>query len=345
MRNENDSAFAYPYEKVFDYNVIRRGLWEEAPPPAYTPQMVSQHTEAVSRTPWVQPTRSCQEGLVLGQTNGWPINPEFPDDPEIPSQNIYAYQITDPAGEPEVKMVIASGNHPAEFSGNWLLEGMVNFLAGDDDRAAALRKKAIFFVYPDVNPDGRYQAVHRIDLEAAPSPDPSQGFGKRFDGFPETTPGRGNAELYAAGEGDHNRVWNTSGRFRHIDLIKQAMKADTGGKVDYVWDFHGPQEPGNWRSPQGESAWNCPYGRALQAREPEVVVAGLPNGFKSGLFENCPPGKLSVWTATKDGLRADYTYVYEPGGWTEKRLKEAGRNLALALYDALEGNIELSGSA
>ncbi len=336
MSNTNDNQFDYPYEKVFDYNVIRRGLWEDSPPPAYSPQMVARHTETVAESQWVKPTRSCLHDMVLGQTNGWPANPDYPDDPEIPPQDIYAYQITDTSAEPEVKMVIASGNHPGEFSGNWLLQGMVNFLAGDDDRAAALRKKASFFVYPDVNPDGRYQAVHRIDLEAAPSPNPKEGFGRRFDNFPDTDPGRGNPELYIAGEADHNRVWNTNDRFRHIDLIKRAMKADTGGKVDYFWDFHGPQEPGNWRSPQGEPAWNSPYGQALQAREPDVVIAGLPNGFKSGL--SYQPGKLSVWAATNEGLCADYTYVYEPGGWTETRLKEAGRNLALALYDVLAGD-------
>ncbi len=341
MNNASNSAFAYPYEKIFDYNVIRRGLWKDSPPPAYTLQMVARHTEAVARSPWVTPTRSCRHDMILGQTIGWPANPGFPDDPAIPPQNVYAYQISDTAAEFRVKMVIASGNHPGEFSGNWILEGMVNFLAGDDDRAAALRNKAAFFVYPDVNPDGRYQAVHRIDLDAAPSPDSSEGFGKRFDSFPETKPGRGNPGLYAAGESDHNRVWNTSGRFRHIDMIKQAMKADTGGKVDYVWDFHGPQEPGNWRSPQGVAAWNSPYGRTLQSREPDVVIAGLPNGFKCGL--SYQPGKLSVWAATNDGLRADYTYVYEPGGWTETRLKEAGRNLALALYDVLAGKTANAG--
>ena len=333
MKNTRENLFTYPYEKVFDYNIIRRGLWKESPPPAYTPQMVARHTEAVSKSPWVTPTRSCRNGMVLGRTNGWPTNPDFPNDPEIPPQNIYAYQITDTAAESEVKMVITSGNHPCEFSGNWLLEGMVNFLAGNDERAAALRRKATFFVYPDVNPDGRYQAVHRIDLESAPSPDPDRGFGKHFDNFPVTKPGRGNPELYVAGETDHNRVWNTSERFGHIDLIKRAMKADTNGKTHYFWDFHGPQDPGNWRSPQGEPAWNSPYGRALQAREPDVVIAGLPNGLKCNL--SYQPGKLSVWAGTDDGLKADYTYVYEPGGWTTERFMEAGRNLALALYDML----------
>jgi len=180
-------------------------------------------------------------------------------------------------------------------------------------------------VYPDVNPEARYIAAERIDLEGAP--DPNAGTNTRK---------RGNPELYAAGEKDHNRVWNTDGAFTTVDTIKRSMEQDIDGDVTYLWDMHGPQTPANWRSPAGRAAWECPYGRALTKRAPDVEVAGLPGGFNSGL--SFQPGQLPVWAGSEAGLDVTYPYVYEPGGWREDRLLEAGRTLGLALYDALDAD-------
>lgn len=320
---DDQARLTYPYDKVHDYYVIK--AWRDMAdrPPAYTPQMVERHTQRLAEHPRVRPTRSGDERLRLGHTPGWPKNPDHPHDPEIPPQPLYAYRIGEPDDDDAaVKMVVTSGNHANEFTGNWMLEGLVNFLAGDDEVAAKLRAAAVFYIYPDINPDGRYQAIHRLEFAAAPCPNAGTDLRDR-----------GNPHLYAAGEADNNRVWDTEGRFAHIDLLKRSMRADTGGRVDYLWDFHGPQKPANWRSPQCQAAWDGPYGRALRAREPEVRVAGLPGGFKANL--PYPPGKLCVWGAAPSGLNARYTYVHEPGPWTEARLKQAGRNLVLALADVL----------
>ena len=319
----DDDYFDYPYERVMDYYLIQawRGLDERVP--AYTPEMVARHTQRVGSLPWVTPTASGDQHVVLGRTPGWPKNPDFPGDPEIPPQEILGYQITDPqVDEPKLKMVLASGNHATEFTGNWVLEGMVNFLAGSDPRAEFLRRRVVFYVYPDINPEGRYQAVTRIDLEAAPDPNAGGNMRKR-----------GNPELYAAGERDHNRVWTTRGRFSTIDTITAAMKKDTGGGADYLWDMHGPQMPPNWRSPSMEARVNA-YAHALLAREPDVLRCGPPGDFKRNVATG-PPGKLSLWAASEQGLNVTYPYVYEPGGWSKQRLLDSGRNLALALHDVL----------
>jgi hypothetical protein len=320
----DDDFFRYPYTAVFDYYVIEAWRGLEQPIPAYTPEMVASHSRRVGELAWVAPTASADRRMVIGQTPGWPKRPDWPDDPVIQPQEILGYQITDPAAEgPKIKMVLASGNHSTEFTGNWVLEGMVNFVAGSDPRAVFLRRKAVFFVYPDVNPEGRYQAVHRIDLRAAPDPNAGTNMRKR-----------GNPELYAAGLGDHNRVWNTQGKFTTIDILTAAMRKDTGGHADYFWDMHGPQTPANWRSPRLEARL-CPYAMALMAREPDVLRCGPPGSFKRNVADG-PPGKLSLWAASDDGLRVTYPYVYEPGGWSQQRLLEAGQNLALALYDTLK---------
>ena len=321
----DDSYFEYEYDKVYDYYIINAWFGLDEPVPAYTPQMVERHTALVGALPWVTPTLSGSDQFVLGQSAGWPANPSFPNDAAVPPHNIYGYQITDPNAEgPKTKVILASGNHATEFTGNWVLEGMVNFLAGSDPRAEFLRSTAVFFVYPDVNPDGRYQAVHRINFEAAPDPNAGTNLRKR-----------GSPELYAAGQGDHNRIWTTSGQFSTIDTLVPAMQADTGGGADYLWDMHGPQEPANWRSPSVAAAVN-EYAAALLAREPDVLRCGPPGSFKRNVAGG-PPGKLSLWAGDAGGGNVLYPYVYEPGGWTEEWLKESGRNLALAFYDVLGG--------
>ncbi len=316
--------FNYPYEEFYDYYVIKAWRILEERVPAYTPEMIARHTKLVNKLPWVNPTLSSNKQMILGRTPGWPKNSNFAEDPEIPPQNIFGYQITDPhvKNETKVKMILIAGQHSCEMTGNWVLEGMVNFLAGIEPEAELLRKKAIFYVYPDVNPEGRYQVVNNINLKAAPDP------GAKSDGCY-----RGNPEIYSAGLSDHNRVWNTDGMFSTIDILKKAMITDTDGKADYLWDMHGPQKHANWRTPIEEARTN-EYAMALMNREPDVIRCGPESGFKINVA-NGPPGKIGLWAISEEGLRVSYPYIYEPGGWSQERFKESGRNLALALYDVL----------
>ncbi len=312
-----------PIRKKYDYYIIKAWRKLKRPLPAYTPEMVERHTGVIMQQPCVVPTPSGDGQGVIGMTIGWPKNIDFPDDPEIPAQKIFAYCLTDPdCAEPKIKFMVACGQHANEFTGSWVLEGMVNFLAGDDPRAALLRRKAQFFVYPDLNPDGRYQAVHRLEFKAAPDPD--------ADGDMRM---RGNPEIYAAGESDHNRLWQTNGRFSTIDLFKRVWLKDTGGEADYFWDIHGPQNTGNWRTPSNKARTNL-YAKALIRREPDVIRCGPESGFKPSVAE-APPGKLMLYAMSGQGLKVRYPYVYEPGGWTMERLLDTGRNLALALYDVI----------
>ena len=73
---------------------------EEPRAPAYTVEMTAEHTARVGRSPYVAPTPSADEHFVIGQTKGWPENPE------IPPQDLLAYQITDPAAEGEKARVV-----------------------------------------------------------------------------------------------------------------------------------------------------------------------------------------------------------------------------------------------
>jgi hypothetical protein len=91
--------------------------------------------------------------------------------------------------------------------------------------------------------------------------------------------------------------------------------------------------PPNWRTPSTEARTNL-YAQALMKREPDVIRCGPESGFKVNVASG-PPGKLSGYAYTEEGLHVSYPYVYEPGGWTRERLLESGKNLVLALYDVL----------
>lgn len=168
MKPDLGNPFAYAYTPVFDYYVIKAWSGQPNRPPAYTPEMVAQHTERVLAAGAARPTRSADARGIMGWTPGWPQQPGYPGDPEITPQPIFAYQIGEDGPETRFRMMITSGNHATEYTGNWVLEGLVNFLAGEDERAQRLRAQAAFYIYPDVNPDGRDQALQQIDLASAP---------------------------------------------------------------------------------------------------------------------------------------------------------------------------------
>ncbi len=65
-------------------------------------------------------------------------------------------KITDPSVKDRKKTVvwIHGRSHPSETPGSWHLEGLVNRLLADNELAASLRKSAIFYVVPFINPDG-----------------------------------------------------------------------------------------------------------------------------------------------------------------------------------------------
>jgi len=109
---------------------------------------------------------------------------------------------TNPSGtSPRTKIVLISGNHNTEYSGNWALQGAVDFLPSlHDARAAELRDVAEVYVYPMVNP-----------------------------GRPVSLVRRGNPELTGMGYGDHNRVWDRTG-ISTIDAFTAAMKRDTAAR-------------------------------------------------------------------------------------------------------------------
>ncbi len=63
--------------------------------------------------------------------------------------------------------------HANETLGNFVLEGLVDFLVGTAPEAELLRKYADFYVYPMINPDGRFAGYNRSTV-ADESLDPNR---------------------------------------------------------------------------------------------------------------------------------------------------------------------------
>ena len=61
-------------------------------------------------------------------------------------------------------IVVTSRVHPAEAQASHSLEGMVDFLLTDDERAVALRKKYIFYIVPMLNLEGVMVGNQRANL-------------------------------------------------------------------------------------------------------------------------------------------------------------------------------------
>jgi len=324
----------YDWIRDFKYNRIPiKNISNLAPPdelfvPAYTLEMIEDYVYSLRSLPWVMPTASADENMILGKTPGWPEGKEliWPDDkplqkweeldPFVPPQNIYGFMITDPDSDRDkIKVILTGGIHPVEYIGNWALHAMLEFLIDDNPQAREIRRNVIFYVYPCINTDGRYLAQKRLDLDSL----------VRLPGGLSDV-ARGNPELFAGGEIDQNRVWLSEGKFVIIDKLKKAIKKDTGGEADYSWDFHGGfRLRHDYRGLP--DAMETLYSGALKQREPTI-----PRRVESQIYDV----RFQGWLLKEANVK--YPFTYEPHALMDKeRLFEVGRSFALAFYDVVAG--------
>jgi hypothetical protein len=122
------------------------------------------HAQQVIASPWGAPTLSGNAAGVIGQSTGGV------DDlgRTIAPRDIYAYRITNPAydlpGRVKKKIVVSTGLHAGETLGTHTYQGFIDFLIGNDPRAAVLRGVAEIYGYPTLNPDGRFAGYNRTTV-------------------------------------------------------------------------------------------------------------------------------------------------------------------------------------
>src|SRR5690606_35639260 len=77
--------------------------------------------------------------------------------PAIPSLPLYGFKITDAqATGPKAKVVVIGGTHTREQSASHQLDAFLRHVVSDTPAMARLRRHAEIYVYPQINPEGRY---------------------------------------------------------------------------------------------------------------------------------------------------------------------------------------------
>ncbi|TWT33957.1 Zinc carboxypeptidase [Posidoniimonas corsicana] len=321
--NLNDHEMVYSYDgqswEFFDYNQRssaqgRYAFYNDGPFTSdtvfvayglpYTVGRAEQLVSGLASSPWVRPTASGDASFAIG------ASPGGVDDlgRSIPSHPIRAFGLSDPDGAAErVSVVLASGVHANEGLGNLVLEGLVDYLAGDSLQAGLLRKVADFAVYPLINPDGRYAGMNRSTV-ARPADDP-------------------------------NRFWSSPGYGGHAELqvVGDAMLADTGAEADYVIDFHSTVvgKSGHFAyvhpAMQGDPLW-----QSLLALEPAIDTRN------ASLIDD------TLAKFGRDELGAGFSITFETqfiAGENEDRFLGIGQSFALAMFQTLFtlGDLNLDG--
>jgi murein tripeptide amidase MpaA len=54
--------------------------------------------------------------------------------------------------------------HPGETQGSWMMQGLIDYLIGDDENAKYLRETFVFKIIPMQNPDGVIVGNYRCSL-------------------------------------------------------------------------------------------------------------------------------------------------------------------------------------
>ena len=271
----------------------------------YTMRMIEDHVQSLlqRKLHWVMPTASSDEHFILVYSYGWP------GEPKIDPLPLFGYQITDPATtRHKLKIILTGGNHAREAPSNLAFHGLIEFLVSDDSRAQTLREKIISYVYPSINPNGRQYILSKAHANLMPS--------------------SGNPQLKASGgESNYNRVWETEGKFIDIDAFKVAWRKDSGGHVDYFFDFHGiPQTTSLFSC---EKSANTPLGQALFGRGFNSRFSGKTPAPRDGMT-------LRRWSMSEDGL-TQVTFTPEIANDSLPWLRLEGQKFALAMHDMITG--------
>lgn len=124
-----------------------------------------------------------------------------------PAMPLYGFHVTNNSGFTKNKMALTAGNHPSETQGMYMLEGFMDWLLAGSAEAETLLDWWDIFVYPNVNPQGRWAGWFRSSPE---------------------TPGT-----------DHNRLWDLSVTDEAATKLTTAWATDLGTTVQCAIDLHG----------------------------------------------------------------------------------------------------------
>jgi hypothetical protein len=276
----------------------------------YSYQRSVNHVQQVLASPWAEPTHSADANGVIGQTRGGT------DDigRVIPPLNLYAYRITDPSTDsptvPKRKVGLSTGLHAGETLGTYTFEGLIDWLISDDPRAAKLRKTTEFFVYPVLNPSGRYAGLNRTTISNI--------------------------------NRDPNGLWNenlwSANAYQDIRNTGQAMINDVfstpGGGLDAFIDFHStvpdyanptglPNDFGFVDAADSNTDWWLEVQRLMNGNLIEYTTTGSGDYTSTGFARRKLGAQTEITVETQFTWERNIDYYHN-----------LGQNFGVAFYDA-----------
>lgn len=213
--------------------------------------------------------------------------------------------VGEPAASKQVAWIIGR-QHPGETMAEWLIEGLLERLLDPEDPVSrALLSRLVFYVVPNMNPDGSV---------------------------------RGHLRCNAVGA-NLNREWLAPTRERSPEVLwTRARMAATG--VDFFLDVHGDEGlPYNFIAGADGVPSLTPRVVALQADYEAALRAASPDFQSAHGYEAAPPGQANMTMATnyvaeahgclsmtleqpfKDNADAPLPEV----GWSPERARKLGR--------------------
>ena len=213
---------------------------------------------------------------------------------------------------------ILARQHPGETMAEWLMEGLIARLVDPEDPVAReLRRRAVFYLVPNMNPDGSV---------------------------------RGNLRVNAAGA-NLNREWQhpTRERSPEVWLVRNRMEHTS---VDFCLDVHGDEAlPYNFiAGPDGVRSVT-PRVWALQDAYERALMRASPDFQMEHGYDPVPPGEANMTMCTthiadrfgclamtleqpfKDTADAPNAEL----GWSPERCRQLGRANLDALYAVVDG--------
>ena len=220
-------------------------------------------------------------------------------------------------GEGKKVIWLTARQHPGETMAEWFIEGFIDRLLDEDDGAArALLNKAVFYIVPNMNPDGSV---------------------------------RGHIRTNACGA-NLNREWQTPTMERspEVYLVRKMMKK-TG--VDLFLDIHGDEAlPYNFVAGcEGNPSYNH-RNKALEDQFKNFLTAITPEFQDEKGYDKDEPGQANLTVATNwvgeqfnclaftlempfkdNALLPDYSV-----GWSDERSSLLGRDVLTTVYHMVD---------
>jgi murein tripeptide amidase MpaA len=239
---------------------------------------------------------------VLGQT--------------LDGQDMDLLLIGEPHKNKKVSWVIAR-QHPGETMAHWWMEGFIDRLLDEDDPVVrAVLEKLVFYVVPNMNPDGSK---------------------------------RGHLRCNAAGE-NLNRKWNDTAldHSPEVALVKQKMQS-TG--VDLSLDVHGDEAlPYNFiAGTHGIESWSEEREQLLEQFKQALMQANpdfqCTHGYKNNAAGTANLGMCSNYIAQTYGCLAMTLEMpfkdtldspNDLEGWSPERCRKLGFSAVDAIYSVID---------